>query len=530
MPKNAKKIIIPCILFLLSMFIFGYRSHEPFLLDQSVQRILMSKLNVESLIYSCPDSRNPFLYMIAIKASTWVAGQSDFAARIPGIMFAALSVVLVYMILRCRVSLFLAICGAVLTMTSPQIVEQSREITTTTIFMFFSLLSTHFLFQMYAKWSHEKPIVGTVAGYLVATLLMACSNYFFVFVLAAQTIYTVILLISRRACHGASVLVYQIIGWMLCVPLIQNLYKGYVGDLSIRELAANIPSAVWGGKDYEGYLSEVTNYFFMTYGRRQFFPIEIWIALFLIIISLMFTRGILFKRGFSAFALILIAITVISNVLMVPYARLQPYYIMFLVPFAWSLWILGLDSYSRHSIKTIWVRYVFLFCTILFSVVYQAQLFTDRATMTYKEASSNSIFPVIDYMLKTPNDAEYILIEKYYLGWFFLYHEVNNGNLSVEDIFYKESQMDDDGLIKHDGVELSYRSLRPWRNIKNENDMYQKEYDNFKRLDLKRYWFVFDKYDYVIPIKDTVSSLCKECFINESFELYYCDLDKLNSQ
>lgn len=521
MVRKAKNAT-PLILFCLSFAILLPRAAEDFLLDQSVQRLLMARLDIGRIVFSCPDSRNPFLYMLLLKAIAWAAGNNEFAARIPGMLFTSATCTLVFMILRRRTSWILAVSGSLLILLSPQLVEQGREITTVALFVFWALLSTHF-FHILVSSDRDRGVTRFhAAGYLASTFLMACSNYFFVFVLAAQIVFVLICSLRNHGRNVRHVLKPLAAAALLCVPSAVLAFKGLIGDLPTRRAASISPLLSWGALDYSSYLREIGNYFITPSSMNNVSLVNLFVMLVLFLLLFMVFKKSLFKHDLSIFSAILIVMTMATNVLLVPYMRLQPYYIAFLIPYFWITWVLGAEALCTATIRTgIW-RNAILGGIIACSLAYQLSMFQDRAPWIYFDSGKSTIAPMAAMIQACADKPVDLVFEHYRYGWFFLYYS-NTEMVRAEDVFTnKNPHMDQNGISHFQSPAMRFTSLRPWKNAGSEALVRQLEFNNFKNLNLKRFWFLISKDDYVDQVRNEVRSRCTMKLANDSFELYRC--------
>ncbi len=177
------------------------------------------------IVFSTPRDNNPPFYYLILHYWILLAGDSEFAIRVPSAIAGALAIPVIYSIGSMLLSRVAGLIAALILSLSAYHVRYSQEARTYSLMVFLGLLSFYF----FLKLLKEPPSPSTTAGYVVSTILLMYSHVYGIFLIGAQVLY---LLATRQDLRR----------WVVPAAFVALLYVPGVAKIAMNLL---LPQGAW---------------------------------------------------------------------------------------------------------------------------------------------------------------------------------------------------------------------------------------------------------------------------------------------
>jgi mannosyltransferase len=238
------------VIFLAGLFLrlYGLGS-ESLWLDEATS-LRVAQMDPMQIVFSTPRDNNPPFYYLLLHYWILLAGDSEFAIRLPSAIAGALAIPVIYSIGSMLFSRVAGLIVALILSLSAYHVRYSQEARTYSLMVFLGLLSFYF----FIKLLKEPPSRGMTAGYVVSTSLLMYSHVYSIFLIGAQVLY---LLATRQDLRR----------WVVPAALVALLYVPGVAKIAMNLL---LPQGAWksGGMGWvpEPTLEHVVDFFVLYSG------------------------------------------------------------------------------------------------------------------------------------------------------------------------------------------------------------------------------------------------------------------------
>lgn len=157
--------------------------------------VTLAQSSVLDILRNRSQSVNAPLYFILLHFWTSVFGYSEFAIRLPSVLFGTLSVFLVFLVGRDLFDRFVGIVSAILLSVSLFHVQHSQDARGYTMMAALILLSIYFFLRLFRgdRWSS--------LGYILASEMLVYTHFYGLLVIVAQNIYALTVLGVGRQAH-----------------------------------------------------------------------------------------------------------------------------------------------------------------------------------------------------------------------------------------------------------------------------------------------------------------------------------------
>ncbi|HRI72381.1 MAG TPA: hypothetical protein PK156_49440, partial [Polyangium sp.] len=306
----------------------------PFVHDQDVQRFFTGQYPlVEILTGNGLDDRHPPLWFVVLHVAG-LFGQTEDVARFPAALSGAFigpAIVWAAYVVRGRAGIAAAWCGLAATI-SPELIRRSREVSEIPFFSVLVIVVIALTLRLSQRSSGR-----TKYALVVVTGLLAWTYYLAPLVVLA----IVVALVATRRIER-NVLVALGLGCIVGAPAFLLGAWTIVRDRGAREVAAQYPGLAWGERSSGETLLEIAHQTRDAVGAPM------------ILLSLLAgVFALLRRRDPSSFvALAVMFTTAIGIAFAAQFARVQPYYIIAIVPVL--LLAAALGPSSRASVRPAW--------------------------------------------------------------------------------------------------------------------------------------------------------------------------------
>ena len=187
---------------------------ESIWLDEAFS-VSISRLSVPQIVQAAAPDVHPPLYYFLLHYWMMVFGTSESAVRLPSVLFGVLAIPMIYLVGRQLFNKEAGLVGALILALSSFNIYYSQEIRMYSLMVLLALLSMYFFW----RFLQQSNLVSSVGYVLSTTLLMYTHNYGW-FVVIAQNIYvvTLLLLSKNRAYKLKHWVALQAINLALFVP------------------------------------------------------------------------------------------------------------------------------------------------------------------------------------------------------------------------------------------------------------------------------------------------------------------------
>jgi mannosyltransferase len=192
----------------------------------------VAQMDIMQIVFSTTRDNNPPLYYLILHYWMLLAGNSEFAIRLPSAISGALAVPVIYGIGKLLFSRVAGLIAALILSLSAYHIRFSQEARTYSLMVFLGLLSFYF----FLKLLKDPPSRSTTAGYVVSTSLLMYSHVYSIFLIGAQVLY---LLITRQDLRR----------WVVPATFVALLYVPGLARIAMNLL---LPQGAWksGGMDW----------------------------------------------------------------------------------------------------------------------------------------------------------------------------------------------------------------------------------------------------------------------------------------
>jgi mannosyltransferase len=195
----ARRVFTRNYLFLLAIVIIGLflrvygLGAENLWTDEAIS-VYIAKMSLTQLVQvASAIDLNPPLYAFFLHYWIMLFGDSEFAVRSLSVLFGVLAIPMMFVVGRLLFDEEAGLIGALIFALSLFNVQLSQEARMYSLMVLFALLSMYFFLRFLRKSSR-----AILAGYVVVTTLLLYTHVFGLFVLLAQNIYLVALLLLSR--------------------------------------------------------------------------------------------------------------------------------------------------------------------------------------------------------------------------------------------------------------------------------------------------------------------------------------------
>jgi uncharacterized membrane protein len=186
-------------------------------LDESVS-ISISGLSVPQLVQAAAPDVHPPLYYFLLHYWMMVFGTSASAVRLLSVLFGVLAIPMIYVVGRQLFNKGVGLVGALILALSSFNIYYSQEARMYSLLVLLALVSMYFFW----RFLQQSNLVSSV-GYVLSTTLLVYTHYFGWFVLIAQNIYVVtLLLLSKNR-------TYKLRHWVAVQAIVLALYVPWMG-------------------------------------------------------------------------------------------------------------------------------------------------------------------------------------------------------------------------------------------------------------------------------------------------------------
>lgn len=239
---KASSAALLLIILLIGSFLRGYHlSRESLWLDEG-HSVRMAMLPISQMVKEVAANKHPPAYFLALHGWIRLFGDSEFSSRALSALFGILSIVMLY---RTALLIFgekTGLLAVLLLSLSSFNIFYSQEARMYTLLTFLSLSSMYYFIKLLSggnKWSS--------ACYLVFSLLLIYTQNFGIFVILAQDIYLMVLLILPGSRSGT-----PLKRWIILQVLLLVFYSPWIGILikqilSIDAVSWRVPRPTWEG-------------------------------------------------------------------------------------------------------------------------------------------------------------------------------------------------------------------------------------------------------------------------------------------
>jgi mannosyltransferase len=212
-------------IFLAGLFLrlYGLGS-ESLWLDEATS-LKVAQMDPMQIIFATTRDNNPPFFYLILHYWILLAGDSEFAIRVPSAIAGALAIPVIYSIGNMLFSRVAGLMAALILSLSAYHVRYSQEARTYSLMVYLGLLSFYF----FLKLLKEPQSRSTTAGYVVSTTLLLYSHVYGIFLIAAQVLY---LLATRQDLRR----------WVVPASFVALLYIPGVARIAMNLL---LPQGAW---------------------------------------------------------------------------------------------------------------------------------------------------------------------------------------------------------------------------------------------------------------------------------------------
>ena len=178
---------------LIGLFLRVYQLGTQSLWYDDAYTIWISKLAVPQMVQITAGNVHPPLYYFLLHYWMMVFGTSASAVRLLPALFGVLAIPMIYVVGRQLFNKEAGLVGALILALSSFNIRYSQVTTVYSLMVFLALLSMYFFWRFL-----QRSTLALSAGYVLSTVLLLYSHYYGVFVVIAQNIYIVTLLVLSR--------------------------------------------------------------------------------------------------------------------------------------------------------------------------------------------------------------------------------------------------------------------------------------------------------------------------------------------
>jgi mannosyltransferase len=199
--------------------------------DEAVS-IWFGRLNVSQMVQATAGDVHPPLYYFLLHYWMMFFGTSEVAVRLLSVLFGVLAIPMIYVVGRQLFDEEVGLVGALILALSSFNIAYSQETRMYTLMVLLTLLSMYFFLRLLQR---SNPVL--LAGYVLSTTLLAYTHIYGLFVVIAQNIYVVSLLLLSKHCT------FRLKHWAVLQAIVVALFAPWIGVL-MRQAAA-IESGYW---------------------------------------------------------------------------------------------------------------------------------------------------------------------------------------------------------------------------------------------------------------------------------------------
>jgi mannosyltransferase len=186
--------------------------------------VWLSRMSVPQIVDIAArfDSHPPLYYFIL---HYWISlfGTSDFAVRLLSAVFGVLAIPMIYVVGRQLFNKEVGLLSALILALSSFNIWFSQETRMYSLMVLFALLSMYFFLRLLQRNS-----LAMSAGYLISTTLLVYTHYYGSFVVIAQNVYIVTLLVLSK--HRT----YKLRDWVILQAIVLALFVPWMADVIIQ--------------------------------------------------------------------------------------------------------------------------------------------------------------------------------------------------------------------------------------------------------------------------------------------------------
>jgi uncharacterized membrane protein len=201
-------------------------------LDEAVS-VLLSKLAVQQMVQATAADVHPPLYYFLLHYWVMIFGTSESAVRLLSVLFGVLAIPMTYMVGRQLFNEEAGLLGALILAVSAFNVQYSQETRMYSLMVLLALISMYFFW----RFLQQSNLVSSV-GYVFSTTLLVYTHYFGVFVVIAQNIYLVTLLLLSK--HHT----YKLRHWIVLQAIVVALFIPWIANV-VKQLPLRIAARSW---------------------------------------------------------------------------------------------------------------------------------------------------------------------------------------------------------------------------------------------------------------------------------------------
>jgi uncharacterized membrane protein len=200
--------------------------------DEAVS-VWASKLAVQQMVQATAADVHPPLYYFLLHYWVMIFGTSEFAVRLLSVLFGVLAIPMTYMVGRQLFNEEAGLLGALILAVSAFNVQYSQEARMYSLMVLLALLSAYFFIRL-----SRQSTLALSAGYVLSTTLLVYTHFYGFFVVIAQNIYVVTLLVLSK--HRP----YRLRHWVALQAIVFALFAPWgavlINQISRREAQVSL--------------------------------------------------------------------------------------------------------------------------------------------------------------------------------------------------------------------------------------------------------------------------------------------------
>lgn len=203
-----------------------YQSGSEIWLDEALSYHFVTTRSFSNLLFSLPlIDPHPPLYYIILKGWIQFAGSSEFALRLPSIVFGTLAVGMFYYLVEAVFDRPTALLASILMSISPFFITYSQEVRMYALSVLLTVSATYFLYRATNSTS-----VTHYTGYIISSILLGYTHVWGILILGSHVVYTSVVL--ARGWNKGNTTRFQ--SWIVTYTTIGVLLSPWIGALLWR--------------------------------------------------------------------------------------------------------------------------------------------------------------------------------------------------------------------------------------------------------------------------------------------------------
>jgi mannosyltransferase len=194
--------------------------------------VWISKMSLSQIVDATRADYHPPLYFFALHFWMMIFGTSESAIRLLSVLFGVLAIPMTYVVGRQLFDKEVGLVAALILALSPFNIQYSQETRMYSLMVLLTLLSMYF----FLRFLQRSTLVSS-AGYVLFTTLLIYTHYYGLFVVLAQNVYVVaVLLLSAKD-------MFRLRQWVILEALVVALFAPWIGVFFRR--ASTMPADFW---------------------------------------------------------------------------------------------------------------------------------------------------------------------------------------------------------------------------------------------------------------------------------------------